>query len=53
MPLDVLRLLQLRQDLLRKNLTKLNTHLVERVDTPDNTLGENLVLVQSDQSTYS
>lgn len=33
------------------HFTKLDTHLVVRVDTPDSTLDVDLVLVQSDQST--
>lgn len=46
-----LAILQLLLNALGKNLTKLNTPLVEGVDVPDSTLGEGDVLVVSDQST--
>lgn len=49
---DVLRLLELSQDVLREDLAKLDTHLIKGVDTPDNTLGEDLVLIESDEGTY-
>ena len=69
MTLDVLRLLQLAEDVLRKDLAELDTHLVcipisalassphtnqdthtKGVDAPNNTLREDLVLVQRDES---
>ena len=53
MALDILGLPELRKDVLREDLAELNTHLVERVDTPNNTLGEDLVFVECDQSTKS
>ena len=73
---NVTRLLELSQNLLRKNLSELDTHLIYlrnfpvsqhvggsgiflfligrtvRVDTPDSTLNEDLVFVQSDQCAY-
>ena len=45
--------LELCLNLLGKALTKLNTPLVEGVDTPDSTLSEGKVLVVDDQSTKS
>lgn len=53
MSLDILRFLQLRQNILREDFSKLNTHLVKRVDTPNDTLSEDLVFVKGDQSTKS
>ena len=51
--LNVRRCTKLSQNVLRENLSELNTHLVERVDTPNNTLGEDLVFGECDQSTKS
>ena len=78
MPCDVCWLLELREDVLREDLSELDTHLVctaarrvgrthvivsiqqtnvwhsertERVDTPNNTLRENLMFVECDECT--
>ena len=67
---NVLRLIELAEDVLREHLAKLDTHLVwqndisalrdtsewpnaltEGVDAPDDTLREDLVLVERDEST--
>lgn len=40
---------QLRDDRLGELLTKLHAPLIERVDSPDRTLGEHVVLIESDQ----
>ena len=71
---DVLRRAELRENVLREDLAKLNTHLIYRppggsayvlgrhriryvltegVDAPDDTLREDLVLVERDQCTES
>lgn len=53
MSLNILRRTELSQDILREHLSELDTHLVKRVDTPDNTLSEYLVLVERNQSAKS
>src|SRR6185369_13880884 len=40
---------ELRQDALSKDLAELDTPLIERVDLPDHALGEDAVLVESDE----
>ena len=47
--LDILGLPELRKDVLREDLSKFNTHLVVGVDAPDDTLSEDLVLVERDE----
>ena len=47
---DIVGLLELSKNVLSEDLSELHTHLIERVDTPDDTLGEDLVLVESDES---
>ena len=49
MALDILGLAELRKDVLREDLSELNTHLVVGVDAPDDTLREDLVLVERDE----
>ena len=51
MALDVRWAAELSENVLRKDLAELNTHLVVRVDTPDSTLDVDLVLVQGDEGT--
>ena len=48
-PLDILLITQLRQNVLGEHLAQLDTHLVIRVDTPDSALHVNLVLVHGNQ----
>ena len=47
--LHILGLAELRKNVLREDLSELNTHLVVGVDAPDDTLGEDLVLVERDE----
>lgn len=51
MTLNIAFATQLLQDSLGQDLTKLDTHLVVRVDTPDSTLDVDLVLVEGDKGT--
>lgn len=49
---DIVGFFELGEDVLSEYLSELDTHLVERVDTPDDTLGEDLVLVERNEGTY-
>lgn len=49
MPLDILRFLELREDVLGKHFAELDAHLIEGVDTPDDALREDLVFVEHDE----
>lgn len=48
---DIARLAEFRQDGFRQLLAKLHAPLIKRVDIPDNTLDEDLVLVHGNQGT--
>src|SRR3989442_1045622 len=48
--LGLLGRLQLRDDPLRQHLAELDSPLVEGVDAPDASLGEDAVLIQRDQA---
>ena len=51
MVLDVLGLVELRENLLREDLAELDTHLIVGVDAPNDTLREDLVLVERNKGT--
>jgi len=50
---DILGLVELSEDGLGQNLAEFDTHLIEGVYSPNNTLDENFVLVKRDQGAES
>jgi len=46
-------LLQLCKDVLGKDFTEFNSHLIKRINTPNNTLHENFMFVQRNQRSQS
>lgn len=49
MPHDILRFLELREDVLREDFAQLYSHLIKRVDAPDDTLNKDLMFIKRDQ----